>query len=78
MFFTEIKNILRRMDTEPSKLENKTLVDYHRKTHMLYSKSIKSKPLNRKLINNIVNLHDNYVKEMTKRNMNHKTPLRKI
>lgn len=78
MFFIEQRMILKRMDTDPTKLENRTLVDYHRKTHMLYSAAIKRRPLNRKFINSIVKKHDNYVREMLKRKMNHKTPLRKV
>ena len=62
----------------PADLENKLLLDYHRKTHMLYNGALKHKPPNKKFINQIVSMHDEYVKEMSKRGMKHTTPLKKI
>lgn len=61
-----------------SDLKDKTLLDYHKKTHMLYAGNIKRKPVNKKLINDIVILHDKIVKEMIKRKFNHNSPLEKI
>jgi hypothetical protein len=65
-------------DAKPSKLENQTLLDYHRKTHMLYAGNVKRDPPNKQFINSIVSFHDRLVKEMLKRNMKHTTPLKKI
>jgi len=71
--------IHKKMDEKlPSSLKNPTLIDYHRKTHMLYQGNIKRKPLNTKFINSIVNLHNNFVTEMLKRRMKHNTPLSKV
>ena len=79
LFHTEQKNILYRMeDKNPSSLVTKTLLDFHRKTHMLYSGAIKRKPQNKKFINSIVVLHDKLVREMLKRKFKHTTPLKKL
>ena len=78
MFFIEIKQSLGRMDLNPSGLGDKTLLDYHRKTHMLYNSSIGRRPINRKVIAKIVYRHDNYVKEMIKRGMNHNSPMKRL
>ena len=79
---TFVKNSLKLLttlkDVKPSKLKNKTLIDYHMKTHMLYSGNIKRRPINKTFINTIVTLHDNFVKEMLKRKMKHNTPLNKV
>lgn len=70
---------LKRMDKrDPSILGSPTLIDYHRKTHMLYKGNIIRKPVNRKFVNSIVNLHNKFVKEMLKRRIKHNTPLTKI
>ena len=61
-----------------SDLKDKNLLDYHKKTHMLYAGNIKRIPINKKLINEIVYMHNKFVKEMKKRKFNHKTPLKKI
>jgi len=66
------------IDAVPRKLNNQLLQDYHRKTHMLYAGNIKRTPVNKKFINLIVDLHDEFVKEMLKRKINHNTPLKKI
>jgi uncharacterized protein YbgA (DUF1722 family) len=65
-------------DSKPSTLQNAQLLDYHRKTHMLYAANIKREPVNKKFVNYIVSLHNKFVKEMLKRGMNHNTPLEKI
>lgn len=62
----------------PPSLETPLLLDYHRKTHMLYNGNITRKPVNRTFINSIVDLHDSFVKEMLKRKIKHNTPLKKI
>jgi len=62
----------------PSSLTPKTLLDYHRKCHMLYQGNIKRKPINKQFINSIVDLHDSLVKEMLKRKMKHTSPLKKV
>jgi len=66
------------MDAIPEKLNDKMLLDYHHKTHMLYEGNIKKRPLNKNFINSIVKLHDKFVDEMLKRNMKHSSPLSKI
>jgi hypothetical protein len=65
-------------DRSPSELENQTLLDYHRKCHMLYAGNIKRNPPNKQFINSLVSYHDRLVKEMLKRGMKHNTPLKKI
>jgi hypothetical protein len=65
-------------DANPSKLNNKLLLEYHRKTHMLYSGNIHRTPPNKSFINFIVDLHDKFVKEMIERGYNHNSPLKKI
>lgn len=65
-------------DRDPKDLNNKTLNDYHMKTHMLYAGNIKHRPLNKKFINSVVSLHNKLVKEMLNRGMNHSSPLNKV
>lgn len=65
-------------DKNPPSLPDKLLLEYHRKTHMLYAGAMLRRPLNKPFINSIVDLHDNFVKEMLKRRMNHNTPLKKV
>jgi len=65
-------------DVKPSALNPKQLLDYHRKTHMLYESGIRKKPTNKLFINSMVDLHNLFVKEMLKRGMKHNTPLEKI
>jgi hypothetical protein len=62
----------------PSSLKTPILLDYHRKTHMLYKGNITRKPPNKDFINSIVNLHNNLVEEMLKRRIKHNTPLSKV
>lgn len=65
-------------DIKPSTLKDQTLLDYHRKTHMLYEANIKRRPITKTFINQIVDLHNKFVKEMLKRKMKHNTPLKKV
>lgn len=65
-------------DKDPAVLPPKLLVEYHRKSQMLYGGAIKRNPPNTKLINSIVDVHDKFVTEMLKRGMKHNTPLKKI
>lgn len=75
----DMLKVVRSMKTKnPSSLESNLLLDYHRKTHMLYQGNINRKPVNKDFINSIVALHDNLVREMLKRRMKHNTPLSKI
>ena len=62
----------------PTALSNSLLLDYHRKTHMLYSGNVKRTPVNKAFVNSIVDLHDKFVEEMLRRGMKHNTPLKKI
>lgn len=73
------KTFSRLKDLTPvllKKLDNKILLDYHRKCHMLYQAHIKWK--DRDFINSIVDIHDMIVKEMERRRFKHKSPLKKI
>ena len=65
-------------DVKPASLVNNLLLDYHRKTHMLYAIAVKRTPPNKTYTNSIVTLHNKFVKEMLKRKMKHNTPLKKI
>jgi len=79
IFEVEQKKVAIKMkDKDPSTLTNPQVLDYHKKTHMLYAGNIKRNPPNKKFINSIVDLHDKFVKEMLKRGMKHNTPLKKI
>ena len=78
-FLRNSKKVLKAFkDADPRKLENKTLLDYHRKCHMLYAGNIIRHPVNKKFINSIVALHNQYVKEILRRKMKHTTPLKKV
>jgi len=75
----DIRSALYKMkDVSPSSLKNNQLLDYHKKTHMLYAAAVKRKPQNKVFVNSMVELHDRFVSEMLKRKMNHNTPLKKI
>jgi len=75
----DIKNILFKMkDAKLSSLTNNLILDYHRKTHMLYTVATKKNPPNKTFANSMVSLHDKFVKEMIRRKMKHNTPLNKI
>lgn len=78
-FFNKSLSMTKAMkDVNLSEIPNNLLLDYHRKTHMLYGGNIKNKPINKQFINFIVELHNNIVKEMTNRKMKHNTPLPKL
>jgi hypothetical protein len=75
----QIKDALFKLkDAHPSSLESKRLLDYHRKTHMIYAGALRHNPPNKPFVNSIVDLHDKFVKEMLKRGIKHNTPLKKI
>lgn len=59
-------------------LTNPLLLDYHRKTHMLYASTMNRRPVNKEFIKRIVSLHDIYVEEILKRGMQHNTPLKPV
>ena len=65
-------------DADPAKLNNKKLIDYHRKCHMLHAGNLKRPKPNKQFINAIVAFHDKLVKEILKRGMKHNSPLKKI
>jgi len=65
-------------DENLSQLPNQRLLDYHRKSHMLYSGNMAHRPINKPFINSVVDLHNRIVKEMLKRGMKHNTPLKKV
>lgn len=62
--------------TQLRKMNQKLLLEYHRKTHMLYSGNIKRR--NKEVVNMIVEWHDMIVNEMLRRKINHNSPLVKI
>lgn len=75
----QIKDAFLKMkDQNPSSLNSKRLLDYHRKTHMMYAGALRYNPPNKQFVNSIVDLHNNFVKEILKRGMKHNTPLKKI
>jgi len=78
IFKNSLKLFSAMKDADLTKIDRQLLLDYHRKTHMLYAANIKHTPPNKSFINLIVELHDRFVKEMLKRNIKHNTPLRKI
>ena len=65
-------------DKNPALLNDKLLVDYHRKTHMVYGGAVIRKPVNKPSVNAIVDLHDKFVEEMLNRGIKHNTPLKKV
>ena len=65
-------------DVNLKKANNMTLLDLHRKCHMLYMANIRHKNLNKKFLNSLVTFHDEIVKEMSRRNMKHTSPLEKV
>lgn len=68
----------RMRDVDPSLLKDKLLLDYHRKTHMLYAAAIARKPINKPFINSMVDLHDKFAEVLLNRGMKHNTPLKKV
>ena len=79
LFEIEQFKIFRNMRSKlPKSLSRQILLDYHRKTHMLYEGNIKRKPINKEFVNSIVDLHDKFVKEMLQRGISHKTPLKRV
>lgn len=79
LFETDMAVAMRRLkDAKPSSLDDKLLLDYHRKCHMLYEGAMKHKPPNKQFVNQVVSMHDSFVKEMLKRGMKHTSPLKKI
>lgn len=65
-------------DADPSSLQDKVLSEYHKKVHMLYGESIARRPINKPFINSTVDLHNNLVEELLKREVKHDTPLKRI
>jgi hypothetical protein len=63
---------------ETKELPNNRLLDYHRKTHMFYAAAMKRYPPNKTVVNEVVSLHNRFVREMEKRGMKHNTPLEKL
>jgi hypothetical protein len=70
--------LLKLKEARPSSLNSKLLLDYHMKTHMIYAGAIKRNPPNKPFINSIVDIHNNFAKEIVKRGMKHNTPLKKV
>jgi hypothetical protein len=65
-------------DKNPTSLNDKLLLDYHKKTHMLYAGAIARRPVNKPFVNSMVNLHDKFAEELLNRGMKHNTPLKKV
>ena len=73
------KNTYKSMqDKDPTLLNDKLLLEYHKKTHMLYAGAVARRPVNKPFVNSIVNLHDKFVEELLSRGMKHNTPLKKV
>ena len=62
----------------PALLNDKLLLDYHKKTHMIYAGAVLRRPVNKPFVNSTVALHDKFVEEMLNRGMKHNTPLKKV
>jgi hypothetical protein len=62
----------------PALLNDKLLLDYHKKTHMVYAGVVLRRPANKPFVNSTVALHDKFVEEMLNRGMKHNTPLNKV
>jgi len=78
---TEQKNLNKykmMKDKNPTLLNDKLLVEYHKKTHMLYAGAIARRPVNKPFVNSTVSLHDKFAEELLNRGMKHNTPLNKI
>ena len=65
-------------DKDPASLNDKLLLEHHKKIHVLYAGSVARRPVNKPLINSIVNLHDKFAEELLNKGMKHNTPLKKI
>jgi hypothetical protein len=79
LFELHIKDALNKLkDAVPSSLNSKRLLDYHRKTHMIYAGALRYNPPNKPFVNSIVDLHNRFVKEMLERGIKHNTPLKKL
>jgi hypothetical protein len=65
-------------DKDPALLNDKLLLEYHKKTHMLYAGAVARKPVNKPFVNSTVDLHDKFANELLNRKMKHNTPLNKI
>jgi len=72
------KNYKSIQDKNPALLNDKLLLDYHKKTHMLYAGAVLRKPVNKPFVNSTVALHDKFVEEILNRGMKHNTPLKKV
>lgn len=53
------------------KMDKRRLLDYHRKTHMIYNSALSRNPRNEIFLNQIKDLHDMYAMEILRRGMNH-------
>jgi len=67
-----IRNLKNQNPESIKKLNTKQLLDYHRKCHMLYELHENNLQFRRE----IIRIHDMIVKEMERRNLKHKTPLK--
>jgi len=76
IFEAESYKLLRNLkEKDPSTLQDILLNSFHLKTHKLYKGAVKHKPPNKKFINHVVSLHNEYVAEMKKRGLKHDTHL---
>lgn len=73
--FSMMKHLRRN---PPSVVQDQLLLNYHIRSHTLYEKAIKFKPPNKAFIHQVVEMHDEFVRELLKRRVNHKTPLQRI
>lgn len=76
IFEVDAYKVLRNLkEKDAATLQDILLIDFHRKTHKLYKEAVKHKPPNKKFINHVVSLHNEYVTEMKKRGLKHDTSL---
>jgi hypothetical protein len=79
IFESEGFNLVRHLKRNPpSILQDQLLHDYHKRSHTLYEKAIKFKPANKAFIHHIVQMHDEFGREMLSRGIIHKTPLQRL
>lgn len=58
-----------------NKLNKTMLLNFHRQLHKLYNGAIKHKPFNKGFINEVSIVHNEYVKVLLKRGMEHTSPI---
>jgi hypothetical protein len=79
LFETEGFSVLKRLTRiPPPSLQDNLLIAHHKKLHEIYEKAKKFKSVNKALVHHLVERHDAFVREMTKRGIKHKTPIQRF